>query len=69
MAKVHKVSMFVTDIDGDSNLKDLIVHGLSRYDLFPEFIEVKSSEEFEWEDDLEINDVECTKDKFEKYFT
>ena len=53
MARVHKVSMFVTDIEGDSNLEDLIEYGLNRYDLYPSFIEVKSSEEFEWDDDFE----------------
>lgn len=67
MARVHKVSMYITDIEGDSNLEDLIKHGLNRYDLFPEFIKIESSDEFEWCDDLEINNVECSENEFKKY--
>ena len=68
MARVHKVSMYITDIEGDSVVTDAIRHGLNRYDLFPEFIKIESSDEFEWEDDLEINNVECSENEFEKYF-
>jgi len=68
MAKVHKVTMFVTDIEGDSDLDDLIEHGLRSYDLYPKFIKVESSKEFEWDDDLEINKVNGKKEDFEDYF-
>jgi hypothetical protein len=68
MSKVHKVSMFITDIDGDNDIEDLIKHCLNSYDLFPECIEVKSSEEFKWDDDLVINKINSTKEDFEKYF-
>lgn len=68
MAKVYKVSMYITDTDECSDIENLIEHGLNRYDLYPSFMDVKSSEEFEWDDDLEINNVECTKNDFEKYF-
>lgn len=69
MAKVHKVTMFVTDIDGDSDIEDLIGCGLRMYDLYPEFINVDTSEEFEWDDDLAINKNDSTKEDFEKYFS
>jgi hypothetical protein len=69
MAKVHKVTMFVTDIEGDSDIEDLVVCGLRMYDLYPEFINVDSSEEFEWDDDLAINKMDSTKEDYEKYFS
>lgn len=69
MARVHKVTMFITDIEGDSDVEDLIKNGLRRYDLHPKFIEVNSSDEFEWDDDLLINKVSGTKEDFKKYFT
>ena len=72
VARLHKVTMFVTDIESDSDLEDdledLIVHGLSRYDLSPSCIEVQSSKEFEWDDELKINYTNSTKEDFEKYF-
>lgn len=68
MAVVHKVSMYVTDIEGDSIIENLIKSGLDRYDLYPKFIKVESSEEFEWDDDLPINKINSTKEDFERYF-
>lgn len=69
MAKVHKVTMFVPDIEGDSDIEDLIVCGLHMYDLYPQFIKIDSSEEFEWDDDLAINKNDGTKEDFEAYFS
>lgn len=68
MSRVYRVSMFVTDIEGDNIIENLIKSGLNRYDLYPEFIEVEESEDFEWDDDLAINRCDSTKEDFEEYF-
>ena len=68
MAKVHKVSLYITDTYGDSNIKELIENGLNDYDLYPEFIKIKSSKEFDWSDDLKINSIYCKEEDFENYF-
>ena len=68
MAKVHKVSMFITDIEGYSDVEDLINQCLRQYDLSPNHIKVESSDEFEWDDDLPINKIYSTKEDYEKYF-
>jgi hypothetical protein len=60
--------MYVKDIEGDSNLEELIEYGLRSYDLYPKFIEVQSSKEFEWDDDLSINKCDSTKEDFKQYF-
>lgn len=73
MAKIYKVSLYITDYneeykDGEhlkSELTDCIYDELwAGVDQF----EVEESEKFEWDDDLAINKINAKKEDFEAYF-
>ncbi|MFS0905676.1 hypothetical protein AB3N02_21770 [Priestia aryabhattai] len=72
MAKVYRVTMFVSDANGDmqdaENLKEQLEQVADRLDVFFDHIEVEESEEFEWDDDLKINKTNATVEDFEEYF-
>lgn len=69
MAKVHKITMYVVDYDGDcDDITDEIDRIFDRYsELSANQIEAKSSKEFEWEDEIDINQKGCTKEQYEAY--
>lgn len=68
MAKIHKVTLYVVDIGGDSDIEDAIDYGLNEYDLYSKALNIDSSNDFEWNDELIINKSNCTERDIEKYF-
>ena len=68
MAKVFKVSMYITDSSGMYQDKVYLENELQFDDASTDFVEIEESEEFEWEDELKINYSNATKEDFEAYF-
>lgn len=75
MAKVYKVEMYIVDANGDYDYLDNeemveeIEHQVDvRMDVMTRVESVKSSEEFEWDDDLAINKEAATAEDHEAYF-
>lgn len=71
MAKVHKVEFYIVDPndfydDGYDLIHSIDVRLYEGFMLNPEW---KTSEEFEWDDNIDLNDYDCSKENCEKYFT
>ena len=68
MAKVFRVSMYITDVSGMYQDKKYLENELQFDDAFTTFVEIEESEEFEWEDEIKINYSNATREDFEAYF-
>lgn len=74
MAKVHKVTLYIVDANGDydwhsnEGMVNEVEHHLeTRMDVMTRVTSVQSSEEFEWDDDLAINKTNRTPEDHEAY--
>ncbi|WQZ49544.1 hypothetical protein Z3_228 [Bacillus phage Z3] len=72
MAKVHKVTMYIVDANGDydwhnnGDMVNEVEHHIDeRMDVMSRVISVESSEEFEWDDDLAVNKTNATIEDYE----
>lgn len=68
MAKVFKVSMYVTDYNDFYQDGEHLENDLELYDGSINCVEIEESEEFEWKDEIKINYLDATKEDFEAYF-
>lgn len=72
MAKIYKLEAYIIDAndeyEDEEQLESHLDYLLDRGDISLQEININSSEEFEWEDDLRINKTAATKDDYEKYF-
>lgn len=67
MAKLHKVSMFVLDVNEQyENAEELIQYAFDRTDASPHCIEVQSAR-FPWYDDIILNKSSAKKEDFEDF--
>ena len=71
MAKVHRVEFYIVDpngiyVDGENLIHSIKVRLYDGFMLNPEW---KTSEEFEWDDDIDLNYSDCSKEDCEKYLT
>lgn len=67
MAKIHKVSFYLIDCYDEYDYDD-IECDLDRLFNGIDVLEIEESEEFEWNDNLDINKVWSSKKEFEEYF-
>jgi hypothetical protein len=72
MAKVYKVSFYITDYNDEYRdrkhlLPNLRAH-LDELDTGIDFIELEESRAFEWDDELTINSTLAEKKDYEEYF-
>lgn len=69
MSKLHKLEMYIVDANGMFNSIDDILNYLyfKTHDLSFTLSKSKTSE-FEWNDNLKINKVDCTIQDYEEYF-
>lgn len=70
MAKVFKAELYVVDINGDYESFEEIQNDLER-GLYGDPIVftfgVKESEEFEWDDDIDLNYNNCSQENCDRY--
>lgn len=70
MAKLFKLTAYLTDIDGsfgEQDLEDYIMWRL-RDELLVDHIQLTSAEIGEWHDDHPLNYMDCPEAEYEKYF-
>ena len=69
MSKIHKIEMYIVDAN-DFMDRDYtgILGVLDRYTGMNGIIINGKTVEFEWDDDLAINRVNCPLEEYEKYF-
>ena len=72
MAKVYKAEFYITDMSNEfysvDDLKEKIEESPTFRWSLVHVSDVKESEEFEWDDDLKINNIAATTEDHEKYF-
>ena len=71
MAKVYKATVYIVDMNEE--IQDLDAFEYRIEDRLGKWVlihsaDLKESKEFEWEDELRINNVNATTDDYEKYF-
>lgn len=67
MARLHKVSMFVLDVNEDyESISDLIEYAFGRTEASAHFIEAKTAE-FPWYDDIILNSGSSVKQDYEDF--
>lgn len=70
MAKLFKLTAYLTDIDGsfgEQDLEDYIMWRL-RDELIVDHAHIVSADIGEWHDDHPINNINCPEAEYEKYF-
>jgi hypothetical protein len=70
MAKLFKLTAYLTDIDssfGEQDLEDYIMWRL-RDELLVDHIHLTSADIGEWHDDHPLNYMDCPEAEYEKYF-
>ena len=70
MGRVHKVEFYLVDANDMYETGEYLMTEIENnlYDGFIKCSTWKTSEEFEWDDDLKLNYSNCTKEDCEKYF-
>lgn len=67
MAKIHKISGYVVDIDETFNVEDL-KYALEVMEFFTQQLHVETANIGEWNDDNPLNYLNCDLAECEKYF-
>ena len=69
MAKIHKVEMYITDVNDDFETLSEVMDYIANFKYAPYFHVVKGqSAEFEWKDDVIINQHSCTNEQYSDFF-
>lgn len=69
MAKIHKVELFLTDVNDDFSDVDEMLDYWRDSKYSPVIRKVKAqSKEFEWSDDVPINSINCSTEGYNKFF-
>ncbi|MCF7618538.1 hypothetical protein L3137_14880 [Bacillus sonorensis] len=72
MAKVYKAEFYITDMTDEFYSIDDVKEKIEDTPTFRwariHVTDVKESEEFEWDDDLKINNIAATTEDYEEYF-
>lgn len=69
MATLHKLELYLIDFDDNWEvMKSSLESVADKADLSYEIASHEQSEEFEWDDDLKINKLDCTIEDYEEYF-
>ena len=69
MAKIHKVELYLLDINEDFDDVDDIMVYMTYAKSAPSIHVVRSeSKEFEWDDDVVINKWRCSTEQYNKFF-
>lgn len=70
MVKVYKATVYFTDIyedlAGEDDYKDMLEQQIGSAGL-ADCYDVSSSNEFDWNDEIDLNQTVITKDTYEKY--
>lgn len=69
MAKIHKVEMYLVDINEDfETLHDALVYMTNgKYSPLLHLV-TSESKEFEWDDNVIVNHCNCTNEQYNQFF-
>lgn len=67
MAKIHKLELYLIDFE-DYDFKQHLEYIADKHDIYYKVVSHKESKSFKWEDDLDINQEDCTLEDYKKYF-
>ena len=74
MAKLYKTELYLCDVNDEFEDKNDVLEYLNSllemdgYLLNMGITNAKESAKFEWYDDIDLNNVDCSKEECEKYF-
>lgn len=69
MSKVHKVGLFILDVNEEFRDIEEIIEYLTSSKYAPSIHLIESeTKEFEWDDDVIINKCSCTDEEYEEFF-
>ena len=69
MAKVHKVELYLLDVNEYFNNVDYLLDYMTNGKYAPSVHVINSeSKEFEWDDDVVINRYDCSTEQYDKFF-
>lgn len=69
MAKIHKVELYLLDVNEDFNNVDEVIEYMTNMKYAPNIYVVSSkSKEFEWDDDVIINRYDCSTEQYNDFF-
>ena len=69
MAKIHKVALYLLDVNEDFDNVDDIVEYMANMKCAPSIHVIRSdSKEFEWDDDVIINRRNCSTEQYNSFF-
>jgi hypothetical protein len=69
MAKIHKVEMYLLDINEDFDTLDEALIYMTNCKYAPSVHIISSeSKNFEWDDDVIINYYKCTNEQYNQFF-
>lgn len=72
MAKIHKITMYVVDVVDDrvnNRVTDLIGEMAYTNDIFIAAPPETETREFEWDDDVVVNNRDCTREQCEEFYS
>lgn len=72
MTKIYKAEFYITDFNdeyqGIDDVKGKVEESPTFRWALVHVSDIKESEEFEWDDDLKINNIAATTEDYEEYF-
>ena len=71
MAKIFKISAYIVDANDEFNTNDRLEDHLiycTQEDMHLRHLKIESADIGEWDDDIDVNYLDCPKSEFEKYF-
>ena len=68
MSRIYKATIYCADVNDEFNGVEQFLSEIERkMDISMQSYDVKQSEDFEWEDDLDINQRDCTREDYDVY--
>ena len=69
MAKIHKVELYLLDVNEDFDTVDDVIEYMTNIKYAPNIRVISSeSKEFEWDDDVVINKRNCSTEQYNNFF-
>ena len=69
MAKLFKIEGYIVDPNGEFDTKELAdIMEYGPYDIHLRHIAIDEADLGEWDDEIDVNYIDCPKAAFQKYF-
>lgn len=69
MAKLFKIQAYIVDPNGEFDTRELAdIMEYGPYDIHLRHIAIDEADLGEWDDDIDVNYIDCPEAEFKKYF-